>query len=92
VDSINDEEMKTADINKNLVDSYFLLLKDLSPDNKLELIARLSKSMKKEKMAKKKKENSLESLYGSWVSEQSADELVQELKNARNFFRKREEL
>lgn len=84
--------MKTADINKNLVDSYFLLLKDLSPDNKLELIARLSKSMKKEKMAKKKKENSLESLYGSWVSEQSADELVQELKNARNFFRKREEL
>lgn len=55
MDSINDEEMKTADINKNLVDSYFLLLKDLSPDNKLELIARLSKSMKKEKMAKKRK-------------------------------------
>lgn len=47
--------MKTADINKNLVDSYFMLLKNLSPDNKLELIACLSKSMKKEKKVKKRK-------------------------------------
>jgi hypothetical protein len=84
--------MKTTDINKSLVDSYFMLLKNLSPDNKLELIARLSKSMKKEKIAKKTKKVSLESLYGSWVSEQSADVLVQELRNARNFYRKREEL
>ena len=84
--------MKIADINKNLVDCYFTLLKNLSPDNKLELIVRLSKSMKKEKKVKKVEEISLESLYGSWVSEQSADELVQELKNARNFSRKREEL
>jgi len=31
--------MKTADVNINLVDSYFTLLKNLSPNNKLELIA-----------------------------------------------------
>ncbi|MCU7693579.1 hypothetical protein ACFSPU_11420 [Haoranjiania flava] len=31
--------MKTADINTNLVDSYYTLLKSLSSDNKLELIA-----------------------------------------------------
>jgi len=82
--------MKTADINNNLVDGYYTLLRNLSPNNKLELIARLSKSLKT--TAKVKKEISLRSLYGSWVSEQSADELVDELKKARNFNRKREEL
>ncbi|MFC1226551.1 hypothetical protein ACFE6N_22290 [Pedobacter sp. BG31] len=82
--------MKTADININLIDSYFTLLKSLSPDNKLELIARLSKSMKTTK--KKEKEISLDALYGSWESDQTADELVAELKAARNFTRKREEL
>lgn len=82
--------MKTADTNINLVDSYYTLLKGLSPDNKLELIARLSKSLKT--TTKAKKEVSLDSLYGSWVSDQSADELIDELKKARNFKRKREEL
>ena len=82
--------MRIADINTNLVDSYYTLLKSLSPNNKLELIARLSKSMKTTK--KNKKDNFLDELYGSWVSDQSADELVEELKKARNFNRHREEL
>lgn len=80
--------MKTVDINTILIDNYFSLLKNLSSDSKLELIARLSKSMKTSK--KTKKEVSLSSLYGSWESEQSADELIAELKSARNFKRKRE--
>lgn len=82
--------MKTADTNINLVDSYYTLLKGLSPDNKLELIARLSKSLKT--TTKAKNEVSLDSLYGSWASDQSADELIDELKKARNFKRNREEL
>jgi len=82
--------MKTADLNTTLIDSYYTLLKSLSPNNKLELIARLSKSMKTAK--KREKEVSLESLYGSWESDQTADELIAELKAARNFTRKREEL
>lgn len=82
--------MKTADLNTTLIDSYYTLLKSLSPNNKLELIARLSKSMKTTK--KREKEVSLESLYGSWESDQTADELIAELKAARNFTRKREEL
>jgi len=81
--------MKATDINTNLIDSYFTLLKSLSPDNKLELIARLSKSMK---TTKKTNKVSLKSLYGSWISEQSADQLVDELKQARKFNRIREEL
>ena len=82
--------MKTADLNTTLIDSYYTLLKSLSPNNKLELIARLSKSMKTSK--KREKEISLESLYGSWESDQSADELIAELKSARHFSRNREEL
>lgn len=38
--------MKTADINTTLIERYLILLKNLSSDDKLELIARLSKSMK----------------------------------------------
>ncbi len=82
--------MKTTDIDMNLVDSYFAILKNLSPDNKLELIARLSKSMKTTE--KGVKEVPLSSLYGSWISEETADELINELKQARNFNRQREAL
>ena len=77
--------MKTADININLVDSYYTLLKSLSPNNKLELIARLSKSMK---TTETKKDASWEALFGSWELDQSADEFIDELKKDRNFSRK----
>lgn len=78
--------MKTTDANINLVDSYFTLLKSLSPNNKLELIARLSKSLKT--TTKKKPDTSWEALFGSWELDQSADEFVTELKKDRNFSRK----
>lgn len=82
--------MKTADLNTILIDSYLTMLKNLSPNNKLELISRLSKSMKTTR--KEKKDITLESLYGAWESDQAAEELVAEIKAARNFSRKREEL
>lgn len=77
--------MKTADININLVDSYYTLLKNLSQNNKLELIARLSKSMK---TTKAKKDSSWEALFGAWELDQPADEFVAALKKDRNFSRK----
>jgi len=77
--------MNSADINSPLIDSYFSLLKNLSPNSKLELIARLSKSMK---TTKKTKDNSWKSLFGALVLDQSADEFVEELKKDRKFSRK----
>ncbi len=77
--------MRAADINTNLVDSYYTLLRNLSPNNKLELIARLSKSMK---TTKKANDNSWKSLFGALVIDQSADEFVEELKKDRKFSRK----
>ena len=75
--------MKTA--NTNLIDSYFTLLKGLSPDNKLELIAKLSKSMK---TTKKVKDTSWKSLFGALQLDQSADDFVEDLKKDRKFSRK----
>lgn len=72
-------------MNTNLIDSYFSLLRNLSPNNKLELIARLSKSMK---TTKKTKDNSWKSLFGALVLDQSADEFVADLKKDRKFSRK----
>ena len=77
--------MKTANINTTLVDSYYTLLRNLSPDNKLELIVRLSESMK---IAKVKKDNSWKSLFGALVLDQPVDEFVEELKKDRKFSRK----
>jgi hypothetical protein len=77
--------MNTSDINTNLIDSYYLLLKNLSPNNKLELIARLSKSMT---TAKKVKDDSWKSLFGALVLDQSVDEFVKGLKKDRKFSRK----
>jgi hypothetical protein len=77
--------MSTTDINTALIDSYFSLLKSLSPNSKLELISRLSKSME---TTKKAKDNSWKSLFGALVLDQSADEFVEELKKDRKFIRK----
>lgn len=77
--------MNTAEINTTLIDSYFTLLKSLSADNKLELIAKLSKSLK---TTKKAKDNSWKSLFGALKLDQSADDFVVDLKNERKFSRK----
>jgi hypothetical protein len=77
--------MNSADINANLIESYFTLLKSLSPNSKLELIAKLSKSMK---TTKNVKDISWKSLYGALELDQSADDFVTDLKKARKFSRK----
>lgn len=77
--------MKAADINTTLIDSYFTLLKSLSPNNKLELIAKLSKSLK---TPKKEKDNSWKSLFGALELDQSADDFIADLKRDRKFSRK----
>lgn len=80
--------MKATDLNINLIETQFELLNNLSADNKLELIAKLSNSMKTTKRAK---DDSLKSLYGAFISKQSADEIINDIKQARTFNRKRTE-
>jgi hypothetical protein len=79
--------MQTIDINKKLVDSYLELLKNLSPNSKLDLISGLSNSLKSDK---KNKISSLKSLTGDFIPEKTADQIIADLKKARNFTRKNE--
>lgn len=73
----------------NTSDFYFDLLNNLTPDNKLELISRLSDSLKTKK---KVKEVSLKSLFGAFKSKKSAEEIIAELRAERSFGRQIEDL
>jgi len=76
--------MPTIDINKRLVDSYLDLLRNLSPNNKLDLISGLSDSLK---TGRKKELSLIKSLAGDFIPEKTADEIIDDLKKARNFTR-----
>jgi len=69
--------MKSADLKINLINSYLELLKTLSPKTKLELIARLSRSLK----GPNKPNKSLNDLYGQFISKKTAEEIIQEIKS-----------
>jgi hypothetical protein len=76
--------MKATDANTKLLNSYVGLLQNLSTDNKLELISKLSQSIKS---TSKKKKSSFYQAYGAWDQDETADELVQKIRGSRNFNR-----
>lgn len=81
--------MKAANLKFNLIDSYLGLLENLSPDNKLELISKLSDSLKSsKKQTEKNPDKSLADLCGAFIFDKSSDDLISELKGSRNFNRK----
>ena len=65
--------MKTIDINTTLIEGYLRLMDNLSPSNKLDLISKLTQSVKTDITDRKK---SFNKAYGAWESEQSADEIL----------------
>ena len=84
--------MKAANLKFNLIDSYLGLLENLSADNKLELISKLSDSLKSSKKPTEKlSKKSLDDLSGAFIFDKSSDDLIKELKESRNFNRKIEE-
>ena len=80
--------MKAADSKFNLIDNYLVLLNNLSPENKLELISKLSDSLKG---SVKPVVKSVSDLYGAFICDTSAQDMITELKKSRNFNRKIEE-
>jgi len=80
--------MKVTDLKFNLIESYLGLLRNLSPDSKLELISKLSDSLKGSKTPTN---NSIGDLYGAFISKKSANEIITFLKDSRHFNRKTEE-
>ncbi len=78
--------MIITDFNQTLLNNHFDLLKNLNKNNKLELISWLSQSLK----STASKEISLRPLFGTFQSEQSAEELIAEIQQSRLFNREQE--
>ena len=73
----------------SLADYYFGFLKNLDSRSKLDLISKLSQSVKEaEPIAK----TSLQSLFGAYQSDESADEIVEKIRSSRVFKRNIESL
>lgn len=81
--------METTNTDTTIIDGYIKLLDSLSPANKLDLIARLTASVKADIESK---EVSFEEAFGAWQSDETAEEIIDKIRNSRTFTRQIEEL
>ncbi len=72
--------MSTIELNESIINGYIKLLESLSPNNKLELISKLSALVKTDL---KDKTNSFEKSFGALDTSKSADEIIEEIRNTR---------
>lgn len=75
-------------VDKKILDNYLGLLERLSPGMKLNLIDLLTKSIKSQSPSKSK----IESAFGAWKSDESAEDLIEFIHKSRNTNRQIEEL
>lgn len=78
-----------AVLNKHILDNYMAFLETLSPGTKLDLISKLTQSLKSQV---KPKENLFESSFGAWTGNESADDIIKGIKDSRTFNRQIEGL
>jgi hypothetical protein len=72
--------MNTADIDSRLIESYITLLKNMSTPNKLDLISRLTQSVKAD--INEGPSHIYES-FGGWDENESAEELINVIRESR---------
>jgi|SRR5580693_9104773 hypothetical protein len=75
--------MKAA-INNHILNTYMAFLETLSPGAKLDIISKLTQSLKSEV---KSMENLFESSFGAWAGNESAEEIVKGTRDGRTFNR-----
>jgi hypothetical protein len=80
--------MKTNRI--DIADNFFGMIKNLSADVKLELISKISDSLKGTK--KEAKDDSWKELFGAWQSDESAEEMIESIRASRHTNRQIEDL
>ncbi len=81
--------MEARPQNIHVADYYFEFLKNLKHDTKLDLITKLSESLKS---SEQKEDTSLQSLFGAYKSGETAEEIIADLRASRTFIRKTETL
>ncbi|KOS07142.1 hypothetical protein AM493_14660 [Flavobacterium akiainvivens] len=72
--------MKASEINTGIIEGYLGLLDNLSASAKLDLISRLSNSVKSDL---KKKKGSFKKAFGAFESDKSAEEIIEEIRSSR---------
>ena len=72
--------MRTNKRNSTIVDGYVVLLNNLDPKNKLDLIAKLSASVKADLTIKK---SSFKKSFGAFESPNTAEEIIEEIRSSR---------
>ena len=75
--------------NVDVADYYLGVLQNLTHDAKLDLISRLSQSLK---MENRPSDVSLQSLFGAYQSEETAEEIIAAIRDSRTFTRNIETL
>ena len=75
------QPMKTTTANTTIIDGYVQLLENLSPSNKLDLIAKLTASIKIDLTNRK---TSFKKAFGAFESTKSAEEIIDEIRNSRH--------
>lgn len=76
--------MKTTEINTTIVDGYVGLLDNLSTSNKLDLISKLTASVKTDLTNKK---SSFKKAFGAFDTKKNASAMIEEIRNSRTFTR-----
>lgn len=74
--------MNTSDMNTKHIDSYISLLKNMSAQNKLDLISKLTKTVKKDI---KQEKTDFYKAFGGWDDNEGAEELFSSIKESRTF-------
>lgn len=80
--------MKAA-INNHILNTYMAFLETLSPGAKLDIISKLTQSLKSDV---KSKENLFENSFGAWVGNESAEAITKGIRDSRTFNRQIEGL
>ena len=70
----SDSKMAVVGSSTTGVEDYFNMIKNLSRDKKLDLIKKISESLKGDQV--QEKDNSWRDFFGAWESEDSAEEII----------------
>ena len=77
---ISFDSMRTVEINTTIVEGYVGLLDNLSTNNKLDLISKLTASIKTDLTNKK---SSFKKAFGAFESKKSAEEIIEDIRSSR---------
>jgi predicted metal-binding transcription factor (methanogenesis marker protein 9) len=72
--------MRPAKRNNTIVDAYASLLSNLSHTDKMELVSRLGEAAE---VTSRKRKSTFRKAFGAFVSEKSAEEIIEDIRGSR---------